>query len=346
MSGEGPSRGGCANYKIVDNKRGKTLLHAGHSYTIHRKNQNSIVWTCVNKRKSVQCRGAVKVSHENDIVHIQHKHSSQCTPNFLANEIHSLLNDSKEEICNNFNSVKKTYETNVMNMKKVLKEKGSFIESFAEIPEFESIKNQLYRARNKKLNVPKTQFKEPSDVIIPKKIQSFLLIDYAENGNRILVFASESAQKHIEHVQHFFGDGTFDCCAKPFIQIYTIHGDIGSDVTKTNIAPLFYVLLCNKEKRTYETMLIKIKEALPNFNPIKFTLDFEAAAMNAIKTVFPETIIRGCFVHFQRSVMRKARSLGLLEHEEPTQHVKLCTSLAFLPKEDIEDGWLLIMENR
>ncbi|KAH9632033.1 hypothetical protein HF086_005364 [Spodoptera exigua] len=100
---------------------------------------------------------------------------------------------------------------------------------------------------------------------------------------------------------------------------------MGSDAQATNIVPIFYVLLVNKEKSTYEVMFKKIK-AVPDFSPMKFTVDFELATMLAIK--------------------RKAKSLGLLAHEETTLYVKLCTCLAFLPKEDIEDGWLSVMENR
>ncbi|XP_075990283.1 uncharacterized protein LOC142985927 [Anticarsia gemmatalis] len=92
-------------------------------------------------------------------------------------------------------------------------------------------------------------------------------------------------------------------------------------------------------------MLSKIKEALPDFQPIKFTLDFEMSAMIAINEVFPETTIHGCFVHFQRSIYRKAQSLKLMDHKETAQYVKLCISLAFLPKDEIEDGWLAVMGN-
>uniref|UniRef100_A0A2A4K3L7 MULE transposase domain-containing protein n=1 Tax=Heliothis virescens TaxID=7102 RepID=A0A2A4K3L7_HELVI len=92
-------------------------------------------------------------------------------------------------------------------------------------------------------------------------------------------------------------------------------------------------------------MFKKIKEAIPDFNPKKFILDFEAAAINAIEHVFPEAVIHGCFVHFQRSVYRKAKSLGLLDHEETSAYVRMCICLAYLPSNKIEDGWLAIIEN-
>lgn len=345
MSGPSGSSSTGVNFKIISNKRGKTLLHAGHSYVFHRKNINSTVWVCVNKRKS-KCSGAIKIVHENDTIHFINKHLAHCVPNFFENDIKCMLEKTKDEICSNFDSVQKIYEMNVMKMKTEMEKKQENYGPIAVIPDYHTVKTQLYTSRNKKLNVPKTQFRHPNQVVIPEVFKQHLSVDCIEDTNRILVFASKAINSHINRVQHYFGDGTFDCCAKPFVQIYTIQGDIGSDVNASNIVPLFYVLLANKETRTYETMFAKIKEAHPGFNPTKFTVDFETAAMNAIKKVFPDIIVQGCFVHFQRCIFRKAKSLGLLDHEETKQHVKLCISLAFLPKEDIEDGWLAIMENR
>lgn len=215
-----------------------------------------------------------------------------------------------------------------------------------EIPIYNNIKKAIYRSRYTALKVKKIRFKDPAQVIIPEIFQKHLLFDYNEDGNRIIVFASDIAADEIKNVHHFFCDGTFDCCPCPFKQIYTIHGDIGNNSDETNIVPIFYALLVNKEKETYEIMFKKIKEALPDFKPLKFTLDFEMSAIVAINNEFPTAEIHGCFVHFQNAVYRRAKSLKLLEYKETTQYVKLCICLAYLPKEEIEDGWLAIMENR
>lgn len=93
-------------------------------------------------------------------------------------------------------------------------------------------------------------------------------------------------------------------------------------------------------------MFKKIKEALPDFKPLKFTFGYEMSAIVAINNEFPTAEIHGCFVHFRNAVYRWAKSLGLLEYEVTAQYVKLCICLAYLPKEEIEDSWLTIMENR
>lgn len=76
--------------------------------------------------------------------------------------------------------------------------------------------------------------------------QKHSLFDYNEDGNRIVIFVSNIGLDEIKKVHHFFCDGTFDCC--PFKQIYTIHGDIGNNSDKTNIVPIFYVLLVHKKR--------------------------------------------------------------------------------------------------
>lgn len=340
MSGEGPSRGLKRNYKFTKNRLGgKWLLHAGHTYVLHRRNKKSSVWTC-SKKKSTRCNGAVKLDTESDFVSVQMNHIPECIPDFFKNEMRVVVGELIDEVSVNYDPILQIYEKKV----KGLKNKGPS----AEIPSYRSVKSQLYRSRNKTLKVPKTSFKEPAQVIIPEKFKTHLLVDYTEDSNRIIVFVSPKGRTDLKNVNDYMCDGTFDCCPGPFEQIFTIQGDISNadNPEETNIVPIFYALLVNKTKSTYITMFQKIKETLPGFDPKKFVLDFEAATMSAIEQVFPEAVIHGCFVHFQRSVYRKAKSLGLLDHEETTSYVRMCISLAYLPQHEIEDGWLAVIENR
>lgn len=47
-----------------------------------------------------------------------------------------------------------------------------------DIPTFNSMKNSLYRTRNKSLNVTKTCFKHGEDVKIPAEFRDFVLFDH------------------------------------------------------------------------------------------------------------------------------------------------------------------------
>ncbi|KAI5645679.1 MULE transposase domain-containing protein [Phthorimaea operculella] len=339
MAGEGPSQGRSRNYELIKNKKGGfNLHHAGFVYHKHTETLNNIVWTCVRKKTSIKCCGTIKLKIDIDCAEIVHKHSPQCEPGLPTNKSNNfseVVQKTCKDVCLDMGSIKKIYERNLKELKY---EEGDII------PSYQDIKKKFFKARNEYLGVPKTIFKSADDVVIPNKYKPVLLVDCKVNG-RVLIFASTKIHQHVVGIQHYFCDGTFDCCSAPFSQLYTIHGDLGSTETSTNIVPLFYVLLTNKETATYEVMFKKIKEAVPAFNPAKFTLDFEASALRAIQNVFPDAVIRGCFIHFQRSLFRKAQSLGLLAHETTTEHVKLCASLALLVKEDVEDGWLTIMED-
>lgn len=342
MSGAGCSSGSVQNFKIIDSRRGgRTLLHAGHKYLKLRENKKTIIWHCINKRNKIKCTGKLILDSKSYAIVQENKHNSQCEPNFEDNEVQIAVSECMKEVSTNYISVQKTFEKHMRR----LRDMGYHLSG--SVPDYKSAKSKLYRYRNKSLKVQKTQFNNPAEVIIPEEFRKYLLNDYCcEGGNRIIIFTSTEIGQHIKGVTHFFGDGTFDGCPTPFKQVYVIHGDMGSTDMKTNVAPLFYVLLYNKESETYEKMFKLIKEALPEFGPSKFTFDYEKGAINAAARVFLGIEINGCNIHFQKNVIKKAKSLNIMEHEETKKHVKKCMSLAFLPKEDIEDGWLYIMETR
>lgn len=145
MLDEGSSEGNLNAYKIVNSNRGKTLLHAGHRYSIHRTNKTSTVWNCIEKRKS-RCRGAVKFENETNTVIVQRTHHAQCTPNYFKNELKVVLQKTKDEMCITHEPAKKIYEMNINNLK------NQGYDGY-NIPAFENVKSQLYGHRKKNLRV-------------------------------------------------------------------------------------------------------------------------------------------------------------------------------------------------
>ncbi|KAF9424371.1 hypothetical protein HW555_000510 [Spodoptera exigua] len=84
---------------------------------------------------------------------------------------------------------------------------------------------------------------------------------------------------------------------------------------------------------------------IPNWDPMKFTVDFEAAVMSTLEEKFPEASIKGCFYHFNRAIWKKAEQLNLSKNKITRKHVALLTVLAHLPPEAVTDGYLYIMED-
>lgn len=118
--------------------------------------------------------------------------------------------------------IQQIYENEVL----LIKEQG--LDLVEEIPKFSSVKTAFFDARNRSQNVSKLVFKNKSEVEIPNTFKDFLLFDYEDSNNRIIAFATHEARDRMSKLAMFFGDGTFKCCIRPFMQLYVIHGDMGS----------------------------------------------------------------------------------------------------------------------
>lgn len=179
---------------------------------------------------------------------------------------------------------------------------------------------------------------------------NFLLADdFGNSDDRILVFASSKGKTAMAESTTFLMDGTFKSCSKQYCQVYTIHADLGSSLEETRTIPVVYALLPNKKQDTYMRLFTSIKNKVPKWNPEVISVDFEIAAIQALKCLFPDAKITGCNYHFNQSLWRKVQELGLVtdynSSEDIRLHVRMCAALAHLPLDKVEDGWLCIQED-
>lgn len=235
-------------------------------------------------------------------------------------------------------TVRKIYKNTV----KTIKDIG--LDKITKIPIFDSVKSTLYNVRNKAAGVPKFCFTNPQDIVVPQRYLSFLLGDYNCNGVRIILFCSEDMRKIVPTVDHIFGDGTFKSCPPPCKQIYSIHGDINSTETTTNIIPLIYALMSDMSQASYTILFEIIKSQFPSWTPQKFTSDYETATRAAIVEVFPSIITKGCFYHYSNAVWRKAKKLNLVKEKMSRKIVRLTSVLPLLPSTKVREGWTYILE--
>lgn len=100
------------------------------------------------------------------------------------------------------------------------------------------------------------------------------------------------------------------------------------------------MLACNKNAQTYKKILSVLSEKEPNFKPKHITVDFEQAAIKAIREVFAETLIHGCFFHYGQNIWKHIQQVGLQSKyaEDPdfAMHFRLILALPFVPIEDVE----------
>lgn len=85
-----------------------------------------------------------------------------------------------------------------------------------------------------------------------------------------------------------------------------------------------------------------IKSTIPEWNPQTFKSDFEKATMNAIKEVFPDVTLKGCFFHYTKAVWKKGRELGLTKSKVLKRQVELSAALPLLPETKIIEGWFYV----
>ena len=106
-------------------------------------------------------------------------------------------------------------------------------------------------------------------------------------------------------------DGTFYSSHIHFTQLYTIHGFINGYMD-----PLDYGLLPNKTQATYERFfgLLKEKSAERHIilNPSSAMMDFDAAASNALTTVFRMVAVKWYFSISHKQFVERSRHLASL----------------------------------
>lgn len=78
-------------------------------------------------------------------------------------------------------------------------------------------------------------------------------------------------------------------------------------------------------------------------NPKMVMLDFERAAINALKITFPEAQIQGCFFHLCQCIYRSIQNNGLQTNysDDPqfALHMRCLAALAFVPEEDVVEAF-------
>ena len=83
-------------------------------------------------------------------------------------------------------------------------------------------------------------FPKNNKVIVPNKYKNFILCEFEDGLNQILVFCSPDNKAIITKVNHYSVNGTFEFIISPLLQLFTIHGDLGSNSVSTNIISLIF----------------------------------------------------------------------------------------------------------
>lgn len=87
----------------------------------------------------------------------------------------------------------------------------------------------------------------------------------------------------------------------------------------------------------------------PNASFDSISLDFELAAINGVKEVFPDSQLFGCLFHLMKNLRKKLCDLSLIKtYNTESDFATFCrciVALAFVPINDLNDGLACLEEN-
>ena len=77
--------------------------------------------------------------------------------------------------------------------------------------------------------------------------------------------------------------------------------------------------MTGKSRSLYVKIFEKMHELVPEFAPTTVMADFENASVDAMRTVFGQTlIVRGCWFHYAQAVVKYFKKVGQLHTKATT----------------------------
>ena len=115
--------------------------------------------------------------------------------------------------------------------------------------------------------------------------------------------------------------------------------------------PLLFALLPGKTQAVYSQLLTKLKASMADLQlqlvPTTIFMNFETAAQNTTRTVFPGITVKGCFFHYTQTIWRNTQHTGLqvtyINNEDIRQLVRRAAVLPLVPMDLIDDVWFNVL---
>ena len=195
---------------------------------------------------------------------------------------------------------------------------------------FNECESSLYRAR-RKLH-PKIPLSAPEfvEMLPTTTLGKYYKYSVTRSEQTAVIFYSEQMQTTLNEVTNIQFDGTFFTVPAQFFQLWTIFVSVGR-----HTLPAVHCLLTAKTQELYQAVLDCICINIPQFQPLASMSDWEPAARNAFKLVFPQAKNFGCWFHYTQRIWAKSQKLGLIQsfadNSDVTAYIKRLMTIPFLP---------------
>ncbi|KAI6169993.1 hypothetical protein M3Y97_01165800 [Aphelenchoides bicaudatus] len=322
------------NGEILTKRKGQYFVDNGRLFHFQKLIAKGAVeaYICA-KRDSKNC--PVRI-HVEDGVIIKQYHTHTCSSNPAEIEVKRIQNRLKEY------AVQSQENPDTLLGRSISGQSQAVLLS---MPNKDATRKMIQRARNAISGAPSNP-SSLQDIVFPASYQmykgeQFLLVDSGAiepDNERIVIFGKQSYQDWSQQVGRLFIDGTFSVCPPLFYQLVEILAERGG-----RVFPIFFALLPNKSRRTYDRLFGYIKEIRPNLMPMSIATDYEIALYSAAQNAWPDVEIRGCFFHLHQAIKRKICSKGLKRRydNDPDFNLwsKCIASLAYVPTEKITESF-------
>lgn len=249
-----------------------------------------------------------------------------------------ILDPRDVEIKNRMKAAKQSAEATKKTTREVYADALTGVpkEVIGQMPSTSTFSKTVRRQRKHNYPTAPTSLKE---LVLPEIITSdgenFVFYDNGPDApDRLIVFGTQTAIDFMATCPILFMDGTFSTSPPLFEQLYVIHGS--RDGWR---APLLYALCAKKTTQIYVKLLEQIKLKLPDYSPEQVNMDFELAAINAVKQVFPNAKLQCCLFHLKQSIGRNLASNQLKPRLETdlkfATEIRQMIAVAFLPPDQV-----------
>ena len=149
---------------------------------------------------------------------------------------------------------------------------------------------------------------EKLDPEVPKNFyRSDVTSEYEGKTNRHFIFFNPTQKKLLRQTKLLLVDATFGVVMDPHTQLLTIHATVKRAGFITMNVPIAYVLMQGKAQSAYKAVFQKIKDMVEEDGPMEvemFVVDYEKAIWNALRAVWVNADVRGCWFYFNQCIYK------------------------------------------
>ncbi|CAF1354279.1 unnamed protein product [Rotaria magnacalcarata] len=274
------------------NRGNDRIFMSGYSYDYMSQSLKKNIRSFRCSKKGIGCRAVVYVSIDSNMYkdsnNVEHNHP----PDHHNVKRLLILQKVKERIMIEPTSVTRIIEDEYVKHHLDDGDRRHFLLPAAQASRFHKIRAKMIPPNPKSL-----------DFEVPE------LYSTTHSGEEFLIY--DSTHKKIGgSCEVIFIDGTFKTRPMMFSQVYVIMG-----LHLAEAIPLVWCLAPKRVQEVYEKILKILKQKSieygTKFEPQYVYSDFESGEMGALKNLFPNVTVRGCWYHFNQAIFRNIQKMGL-----------------------------------